>query len=82
MKIDRASLNDVGRFDFPLRWHQPRIPGYGDINWAAFIGELMRIKVMWTTFASKWMDVHLGKLWEVTKSAIRVARNVLAPFIG
>ncbi|MEQ1748461.1 MAG: hypothetical protein ABL974_03505 [Prosthecobacter sp.] len=38
-----AALNEVGRFDFPLNRHQPRIPGYGDINWAAFMGELMRM---------------------------------------
>jgi sugar phosphate isomerase/epimerase len=42
VKINHAALSEVGRFDFPLRWQQPRIPGYGDIHWAAFMAELMR----------------------------------------
>lgn len=38
--IDRKALDDVGRFDFPLRWHAPRIPGAGGIDWPRFIARL------------------------------------------
>jgi sugar phosphate isomerase/epimerase len=81
VKLDRAALNEVGRFDFPLRWHQPRIPGFGEINWAAFMGELMRISYD-GPLCIEVEDDTFGKTLEGRKSALRVARNVLAPFIG
>ncbi|RBP43613.1 sugar phosphate isomerase/epimerase [Roseimicrobium gellanilyticum] len=81
VKIDHAALNEVGRFDFPLRWHQPRIPGFGDINWAAFMGEVMRIGYD-GPLCIEVEDDTFGKTLEGRKSALRVARNVLAPFVG
>lgn len=81
VKIDRAVLNEVGRFDFPLRWHQPRIPGYGDIHWAAFMAELMRIGYQ-GPLCIEVEDDTFGKTLAGRKSALRVARNVLAPYFG
>ncbi len=81
VKINRAALNEVGRFDFPLQWHQPRIPGYGDINWAAFMAELMRIGYTGPV-CIEVEDVTFGKTLEGRMRAIKVARNILAPFFG
>jgi sugar phosphate isomerase/epimerase len=81
VKINRAALNEVGRFDFPLKWHQPRIPGYGDLNWAAFMGELMRIGYD-GPLCIEVEDDTFGKTLEGRMKAIKVARNVLAPFFG
>ncbi len=81
VKINHAALNEVGRFDFPLNWHQPRIPGYGDINWAAFMGELMRIGYD-GPLCIEVEDDTFGKTLEGRMKAIKVARNVLAPFFG
>jgi sugar phosphate isomerase/epimerase len=81
VKINHAALNEVGRFDFPLNWHQPRIPGYGDINWAAFMGELMRIGYD-GPLCIEVEDDTFGKTLEGRMKALKVARNVLAPFFG
>jgi sugar phosphate isomerase/epimerase len=81
VKIDRAALQEVGRFDYPLRWHQPRIPGFGDINWAAYMGELMRIGYQ-GPLCIEVEDDTFGKTLEGRKRALRVARNVLEPFVG
>ncbi len=81
VKIDRAALNEVGRFDFPLRWHQPRIPGYGEIDWAAFMGALMSAGYDGTV-AIEVEDDTFGRTLEGGMRALKVARNVLAPFFG
>jgi sugar phosphate isomerase/epimerase len=81
VKINRAALNEVGRFDFPLKWHQPRIPGYGDINWAAFMAELMRIGYN-GPLCIEVEDDTFGKTLEGRMQAIKVARNILAPYFG
>jgi sugar phosphate isomerase/epimerase len=81
VKIDRAALNEVGRFDFPLRWHQPRIPGYGEIDWAAWMGELMRIGYDGPV-CIEVEDGTFGNSLDGRMKAVKVARNVLAPFFG
>jgi sugar phosphate isomerase/epimerase len=81
VKIDRAALNEVGRFDFPLRWHQPRIPGYGEIDWASFMGELMRIGYD-GPLCIEVEDDTFGKTLEGRMKAVKVARNILAPFFA
>lgn len=35
--VDRARLDDVGSMANPLEYHDPRIPGRGDINWQNYI---------------------------------------------
>jgi sugar phosphate isomerase/epimerase len=79
VKIQRERLNEVGAFAYPLQWHQPRIPGYGEIDWAKFMGALME-----TGYAGsvgiEVEDDTFGKTLEGRKNAIRVARNVLRPF--
>jgi|UniRef100_UPI003783B970 sugar phosphate isomerase/epimerase len=81
VKINRAALNEVGRFDFPLKWQQPRIPGYGDIDWAKFMAELMRIRYDGHV-CIEVEDDTFGKTLEGRMKALKVARNVLAPFFG
>jgi sugar phosphate isomerase/epimerase len=81
VKINHAALNEVGRFDFPLNWHQPRIPGYGDIDWASYMAELMRIGYD-GPLCIEVEDDTFGKTLEGRIKALKVARNVLSPFFG
>ncbi len=81
VKIDRHALDDVGRFDFPLRWHQPRIPGYGEIDWARFMGELQRVGYDGPV-CIEVEDETFGRSLEGRQRAVRVARSTLAPFFG
>lgn len=81
VQIDRSKLDEVGRFDFPLRWHQPRIPGFGAIDWAAFMAEVMRVGYG-GAICIEIEDDTFGRTLEGRMQAARVARNVLAPFFG
>jgi sugar phosphate isomerase/epimerase len=43
VRINRDALNDVGILATPLQYHQPRIPGFGEVDWGRFIGTLNEI---------------------------------------
>jgi sugar phosphate isomerase/epimerase len=79
VKLRRDRLNDVGLFAHPLEWHQPRIPGYGEMDWGKFMSALME-----TTYRGpvciEVEDDTFGKTLAGRQSALRVARNVLRPF--
>ncbi len=79
VKIRRDRINEVGVFSHPLEWHQPRIPGYGEMDWAKFMSALME-----TTFRGpvciEVEDDTFGKTLEGRQEALRVAGRVLRPF--
>ncbi|HTU99671.1 MAG TPA: sugar phosphate isomerase/epimerase family protein [Luteitalea sp.] len=81
IRIRRDRIDDVGIFAHPLEWHQPRIPGYGEIDWARFMGALME-----TTYRGpvciEVEDGTFGNTLEGRQQALRVARNVLEPYLG
>ncbi|MGA2497357.1 MAG: sugar phosphate isomerase/epimerase family protein [Tepidisphaeraceae bacterium] len=79
VKIQHERLDEVGAFAFPLQWHQPRIPGYGDINWAEFMATLTEIGYTGDV-CIEVEDDTFGKTLEGRQKALRVARNILAPF--
>ena len=81
VKIYRERLNQVGIFAPPLQWHQPRLPGYGEINWAQFMGVLMETGYD-GPICIEVEDDTFGKMLEGRQRALRVARDVLSPFIG
>src|SRR5882672_8510249 len=79
VKIRLDRINQVGVFAHPLEWHQPRIPGYGEMDWGKFMSALME-----TTYRGpvciEVEDDTFGKTLEGRKRAIRVAREVLLPY--
>lgn len=79
VKMRRDRINEVGLFAHPLEWHQPRIPGYGEMDWGRFISALME-----TTYRGpvciEVEDDTFGKSLEGRQSAIQVAGNVLRPY--
>jgi len=40
VRVDRERLDDVGILATPLEYHQPKLPGLGDINWGGFFSVL------------------------------------------
>lgn len=80
VKFRRDRMNDVGVFAHPLEWHQPRIPGFGEMEWGRFLGALME-----TTYRGpvciEVEDDTFGKSIDGRKNAVRVAGNVLRPFL-
>ena len=81
MMVHPEKLNEVGIFAFPKEWHTPRIPGFGDINWAQFMAKLREIGYDGPV-CIEVEDGTFGNSLEGRKTALRVARNVLAPFFG
>ena len=81
VKLRRDHLNNVGIFAHPNEWHQPRIPGFGEMDWAKFMSALME-----TTYRGpvciEVEDDTFGKTLEGRKQAIGVAANVLRPFFN
>lgn len=43
LRIDYDRLNDVGIMAYPLQYMDPKIPGYGDVNWGKFVSALSDI---------------------------------------
>ena len=81
VKIYRDRLNQVGVFAPPLEWHQPRLPGYGEIHWSSFMATLMETGYDGPV-CIEVEDDTFGKSLEGRQRALRVARDVLSPFIG
>ena len=81
VRIQRERLNEAGVFAHPLEWHQPRIPGYGDMDWGRFMGSLMETRYRGPV-CIEVEDDTFGKTLEGRKRALRVARDVLSPYLG
>jgi len=81
VRIRRERINDVGVFACPLEWHQPRIPGYGDTDWARFMAAVMDVGYDGPV-CIEVEDETFGRTLEGRKAAVKVARNVLQPFIA
>jgi len=77
--VHRARLDEVGIFDLPKNWHTPRIPGYGSVNWPAFIAELAAVGYDGPV-CIEVEDETFGQTLAGRQRAIETARNVLAPF--
>lgn len=81
VKIHRERLNQAGVFAPPLEWHRPRLPGYGEIDWASFMGTLMETGYDGPV-CIEVEDDTFGRSLAGRQRALRVARDVLFPFIG
>lgn len=81
VKIRHDRLNEVGVFAHPLEWHQPRIPGYGDMDWGRFMAALMETSYRGPV-CIEVEDDTFGKELAGRKHALTVAGNILRPYFG
>ncbi|HRT10535.1 MAG TPA: sugar phosphate isomerase/epimerase family protein, partial [Candidatus Paceibacterota bacterium] len=81
MIVHPDRLNEVGIFAFPKQWHTPRIPGFGDINWARFMAEVQAVGYDGPVCVEVEDDTF-GKTLAGRKNALVVSRQVLAPYFG
>ena len=79
VKLDQAAIAEVGRFDFPNRWHQPRIPGFGDIDCGRFMAEVRRVGYDGPV-CIEVEDETFGRSLAGRITALRTARNLLAAY--
>ena len=76
VRLNKQGLDDEGILATPLKYHQPRIPGFGEIDWGRFIGTLKEVGYDGPV-CIEVEDDTFGKTLEGRKNALRVARNVL-----
>jgi len=81
VEIDRDHLNEFGVLANPSLWHQPRIPGYGEIDWARFMAALTGIGYDGPV-CIEVEDDTFGKTLAGRQRALKVARNVLSPYFA
>lgn len=81
VKIQRDRLNEVGVFAHPLEWHQPRIPGFGEMDWGRFMACLMETRYRGPV-CIEVEDDTFGRDLAGRQAALRVAGNVLRPYFG
>jgi len=78
MTIERERLNQTGIFSYPKEWHTPRIPGFGEINWARIMAALYQVQYRGPV-CIEVEDETFSKSLQARKRALIIARNVLAP---
>ena len=81
MRVHPERLNEVGIFALPVDWHSPRIPGFGQINWAQFMAKLYEVGYSGPV-CIEVEDGTFGKSLKGRKAAIRVGGNVLRPYFA
>jgi sugar phosphate isomerase/epimerase len=79
VKIDRQALDDHGILATPLTFHQPRIPGFGEIDWGQFIGALLKTGYNGPV-CIEVEDDTFGKSLLGRQNALKVAGQVMRPF--
>ena len=81
VRIRTERINEVGIFAAPVEWHQPRIPGFGDIQWDRFMAALYDVGYAGPV-CIEVEDDTFGKTLDGRQRAILIAGNVLRPFFG
>ncbi len=81
MMVRQDRLNEVGIFAFPKEWHTPRIPGFGDIDWAKFMAALYEVGYGGPV-CIEVEDDTFGKTLAGRQAALKISRGVLASFFG
>ncbi len=81
LQICRERLNDVGGFAFPKEWHVPRIPGFGDIQWAQYLARLYEIGYAGPVCVEVEDDTF-GKTLEGRKRSLELSQKILAPYFA
>jgi sugar phosphate isomerase/epimerase len=79
MVVHPERLNEVGIFAYPKEWHTPRIPGFGEIDWAKFAARLREIDYTGAVCVEVEDDTF-GKTLDGRKTALKIAQQVLAPY--
>ncbi len=81
MIVHQDKLNEVGAFAFPKEWHTPRIPGFGNIDWAKFMAAIYEVGYDGPVCVEVEDDTF-GKTLEGRQAALKISRNVLAPYFA
>jgi sugar phosphate isomerase/epimerase len=78
-RIDRRKLNEVGILAHPVEYHDPRLPGLGELDWSAFFAALTEARVDVSVAIEMEDRAYEGSL-EDRILGLRQARRFLAQF--
>jgi sugar phosphate isomerase/epimerase len=81
VKIHKDKLDEHGILAYPLQYHSPKIPGYGDVRWGDFFSALTSVGYRGPVCIEVEDKAFEGSEADV-KSAILTSRNFLRQFIG
>jgi sugar phosphate isomerase/epimerase len=79
-RVNRRQLDDVGILATPLKWHTPKLPGLGDVNWGKLISALTDIGYQGPVCIEVEDRAFEGDL-ESRKCALRQSRNYLSQYV-
>jgi len=79
-KLNRRQLDDVGILATPLKWHTPKLPGLGDVDWGKFISALTDVGYQGPVCIEVEDRAFEGEL-ESRKRALRQSRDFLSQYV-
>lgn len=80
VKVDRDRLDDVGTMAVPLAYHDPRIPGRGDIDWREYMA-CLKASGFDGAFCIEVEDSDYEASLEDRKRALQESGNFLRSFL-
>jgi sugar phosphate isomerase/epimerase len=80
VKVYRDKLNEVGIMAYPLDYHSPKIPGFGDVDWRGFFSALTSVKYRGPVCIEVEDKAFEGSEKDI-KTAILTSRNYLNQFL-
>lgn len=80
LRIDRDLLDQHGVFAHPKRWHTPKLPGLGDVNWGRFVAALNDAGYRGPVCVEVEDRAYEGSL-EDRKKALKMSHDYLRQFI-
>ena len=81
VKIYHDKLNRVGILAYPLQFHSPKIPGYGDVKWGHFFSALTTIGYRGPVCIEVEDKAFEGSADDV-RSALLTSRNYLSQYLN
>jgi sugar phosphate isomerase/epimerase len=79
--LHKDKCDALGIMGLPKEYHTPRIPGFGEIDWAQFMAALMEVGYDGPV-CIEVEDETFGKDLAGRQRAVKVARNVLQPYFA
>lgn len=81
VRVDRHRLDEVGIMAHPLKYHAPKLPGLGDIDWGRFFSVLSESGYDGPACVEVEDRAYEGSL-ERRKASLLQARRYLEAFVG
>ncbi len=81
VRVYHDKLKDAGILATPLEYHQPKLPGLGDVNWGDFFAALTDVRYTGPVCIEVEDRAYEGSL-EDRKKALRISRDNIKRYFG